>query len=106
MNRTFFKELLECPVFDRFPESLRKTICEIILRVATMVVEAMTAEGVRPEVSMEVEGSTPEVAPTEILAEVSKSPRSPRPRRTLTKEGPKKKKGKQVTTPQADAHIS
>lgn len=65
-----------------------------------MGVEEMTAEGAVTEVTMAAEGAAPKVVPIEILAEVSKSPRLPRPMPSSTKESPKNKKGTQVMTPQ------
>jgi len=47
-------------------------------------VEAVTTEGVVPEVVMAAEGSSLEVVPTEVPAEVPKYPRTPQPRPTLT----------------------
>lgn len=61
-----------------------------------MCTEATTVEGDIPKVAMAVEGAAPEVLPAEILVEVPKSPQTPRPRPTPTKEGLKIKKGKQV----------
>ena len=54
----------------------------------------MAAEGTAPEVVMVTEGATPEVENVEVLVEAPKSPRTTRPRPTLTKEGPKPKKDK------------
>ena len=50
-----------------------------------------------PEVVREVEGATLEV--TEVLAEVPKSPWTPRSKLTPTKESEKDKKGKQPAIP-------
>ena len=62
-----------------------------------MDVEAVTIEGVLPEVVMEVDGAAPEVA--EVLVEVPKSPWMPRPKLTLTKQSAKDKKDKQAVIP-------
>ena len=62
-----------------------------------MSVEVVTVEGAVPEVVSEAEGVAPEVS--EVLSEVPKSPRMPRPKPTPTKESVKDKKGKQVVTP-------
>lgn len=69
MNHAFFKELLDCLVFDRFLETVRKIVCDIILRVEAMDVESMAAERVVPEVAMVAEGASPEVSPVQIPAE-------------------------------------
>lgn len=52
----------------------------------------MTAEGVVSKAAREAEGVAPEVA--KVLAEVPKSPQTPRLKPTPTKESVKDKKGK------------
>jgi len=59
-----------------------------------MDVEVVTAEGAIPEVVMEADGASPEVA--EVLPEVLKAPWKFRPKPTPTKESVKDKKGKQA----------
>jgi len=60
-------------------------------------IEVVTAEGVVLEVVSEAEGAALEVV--EVLAKVPKSPRTPRPKPTPTKESVKDNKGKQAAIP-------
>jgi len=60
--------------------------------VEVMDAKAVTTEGAELEVVMEAEEASPEVS--EVLADVPKPPRTPRPKPTPTKESMKDKKGK------------
>lgn len=97
MIHTFFKELLNYPPFDEFPEFNHNFNRDIILISEAMDAQAMTIEGIVLEVVMKVEGATSEVV--EVLAKVPKSPRMLKPKLTLTKESVTNNKGKQAATP-------
>lgn len=62
-----------------------------------MDIEAMTTEEDMTKIVMEAEEAALEVS--EVLAEVAKSPRMPRPKLTPTKDSMNNKKGKQPTIP-------
>ena len=95
MTHVLFEELLDCLMFDRFPESNRNFICDFIPGSEAMDTVAVTTKGDVSKVVREVEGATPEVV--EVLAKDPKSPQTPRLKPTLTKESVKDKKGKQAT---------
>lgn len=88
MNHAFFKEFLDCPTFDRFP----KSDCNIIRDLGSEVMhaEVVTAKGAMLEVFMETKGAALEVE--KVLAEVPKSPWTPKAK--PTKESAKDKEGK------------
>lgn len=81
-------------MFDQFLESNHNFICDFNPSSEDMDVEVVTAEGAIPEVVMEADGASPEVA--EVLPEVLKAPWKFRPKPTPTKESVKDKKGKQA----------
>jgi len=97
MNHETFEFLLAIFVFDTLPQANQELLHSIMLMpTETMSTEAVTADGVVPEMAMATKGASSEVAPTKIPIEVPKLPQSPRPRPTPTKDIPKNKKGKQA----------
>lgn len=103
MNYEFLEALIQSSAFEELPRVTQELLNSVMLTlVEAMNTEAMTTEGVVPEVVSKVEGATPKVA--EVLAKVSKSPRTPRPKPTPIEECMKDKRGK--TGCNTSAHIS
>ena len=85
MNRENFEFLIASSVFETLPKETQVFLHSIMSKpTKSMSVEVMTTKGDVLEVAMEAEGATPEVVPTEGPAKVPKSPKTPRPRHTLT----------------------
>jgi len=89
MNTESFEALVASSMFD----ILHKVTQELLTSLMSAPVETTSAGG-----SMASKGADPKVVSVKVPAEVPKSPRSPRPRPTPLKEGPKTKKDKQKVT--------
>jgi len=85
MNLENFEALVASSIFDK----LCKATQELLTKFMSAPMETASARG-----SMASEGASSNIISVEIPIEVLKSPRSPKPRPTLTREGPKTKKGK------------
>jgi len=94
MNPDIFEALIASSMFEKFPMETQELVSSIMLMPAKTVSagEEMEIEGTSPEVVMAAKGASPEVETIKVLKEVRKSLRTPRPRPTPTKEGPKSKK--------------
>jgi len=90
MNREHYDLLIVSKVFETLPKETQ----ELLQKIMSVPTEAIDIEGEEsvPEVDMEAELVALDVA--EVLANVPKSPRTPRPKLTPTKETTKDKKGK------------
>lgn len=84
--------------FENLPKTTQGLLSSVMSTLATdMDIKVVTTKEDMLEVVMEVEEATLEVS--EVLAEVPKSPRTPRLTPTPTKESEKDKKGKQRAIP-------
>ena len=89
MNLAIFEDLVASSMFDKLPKETQ----ELLTSLMSAPMETASAGG-----SMASEGVSPEFISVEVLTKVPKLLRSPRPRPTTTKEGPKTKKDKQKVT--------
>ena len=93
MNHEYFEASITSSSFEKFPKEMQELLSSIMsVPAETMITrEEMIVKGTSPEVAMVAEGASPEVASVKVPREVPKSLRSPKPRPTLIKEGPKKR---------------
>lgn len=95
MNREHYELLIASLVFETLQKET-KDFLQNIMSVPTEAIDTEAKESVL-EIEMEAEVAPPDVS--EVLSEVPKSPRKPRPKLTSTKESAKDKKGKQPAIP-------
>ena len=92
MNQEFFGTFKETLEFSNLLETKRALLESIMLALEEVINTEKVVEELAQEMEREAEVASPKVA--EVLAEVPKSPRMPRPKPTPTKEAGKDKKGK------------
>ena len=85
MNWEFFKSLITSSTFEKLPEMTRALLNNFMSTpTIAMETEALTVKKDMSEVVWEAEETAPQVS--KVLAEVPKSPWTPRPKPTPTKE--------------------
>lgn len=98
MNYEFFQDLITSMVFEQLSKETQALVNSVMsTRAEAINTERVATEENVQEIDMGAKVASPEVA--EVLAEVPKSPRTPRLKPTPTKETMKEKKGKQPAIP-------
>ena len=93
MNHELFEALIVSSVFEQLPKATQELLNNFMSTLAeAMDTEVVISKEVVSEVFREAEGVALEIS--EVLAKVPKSPWTPRPKLTPTKENVKDKNGK------------